>query len=54
MKRFSFKMFFKPGFEEEYEKRHAALWTELNRQIKEAGVGNYSIFWDKKTNILFG
>ena len=54
MKRFAFKMFLKPGFEEEYEKRHAALWPELKRQIKEAGVGNYSIFWDKETNILFG
>ena len=54
MKRFAFKMFLKPGFEEEYEKRHAALWPELKKQIKEAGVKNYSIYWDKETNILFG
>ena len=54
MKRFAFKMFLKPGREEEYERRHAALWPELIRQIKEAGVQNYSIYWDRDTNILFG
>ena len=54
MKRFAFKMFLKPGFEEEYERRHAALWPELKKQIKEAGVRNYSIYWDRDTNILFG
>ena len=54
MKRFAFKMFLKPGCEEEYQKRHAALWPELRQQIKDAGVGNYSIYWDKDTNILFG
>ncbi len=54
MKRFAFKMFLKPGFEAEYEKRHAALWPELKKQITESGVRNYSIYWDKDTNILFG
>ena len=53
MKRFAFKMFLKPGCEDEYQKRHAALWPELKKQIKEAGVNNYSIYWDKDTNILF-
>ena len=53
MKRFAFKMFLKPGCEDEYERRHAALWLELKRQIEEAGVGNYSIYWDRDTNILF-
>lgn len=47
-------MYLKPGFEAEYEKRHAQLWPELKQQIAEAGVHNYSIFWDKDTNILFG
>ena len=53
MKRFAFKMFLKPGCEKEYAKRHAAIWPELVKMIKEQGVGNYSIFWDKETNILF-
>ena len=54
MKRFAFKMFLKPGCEEEYAKRHAAIWPELVKMIKDAGVCNYSIYWDKDTNILFG
>ncbi len=53
MKRFAFKMFLKPGYEEEYARRHAAIWPELVEMLKEAGVCNYSIFWDKATNILF-
>ena len=36
------------------QKRHAELWPELKRQITESGVRNYSIYWDKDTNILFG
>lgn len=54
MKRFAFKMYLKPGCEEEYQRRHAALWPELKKQIKDAGVSNYSIFWDKESNYLFG
>lgn len=54
MKRFAFKMFLKPGYEAEYEKRHAQLWPELRKQLADAGVRNYSIYWDKDTNILFG
>ena len=29
MKREAFKMYLKPGYEAEYEKRHAAIWPEL-------------------------
>ena len=47
-------MYLKPGFEEEYARRHAAIWPELRRRIAESGVRNYSIFLDKDTNILFG
>ncbi len=53
MKRFAFKMKLRPGCEVEYEKRHAAIWPELVKMIKEQGVSNYSIYWDKETNILF-
>ena len=53
MKRFAFKMYLKPGCEKEYEKRHAAIWPELVKMIKDGGVSNYSIYWDKDTNILF-
>lgn len=53
MTRQAFKMFLKPGFEAEYEKRHNAIWPELQQLLKDAGVSDYSIFWDKETNILF-
>ena len=49
----AFKMYLKPGFETEYEKRHNAIWPELKQLLKENGVSDYSIFWDKETNILF-
>jgi L-rhamnose mutarotase len=54
MKRVAFKMYLKPGQEKEYERRHAAIWPELVKMIHDAGVSNYSIFWDKDTNMLFG
>jgi len=53
MKREAFKMFLKPGFEEEYEKRHTAIWPELRELLSQNGVYDYSIYWDKETNILF-
>lgn len=54
IRREAFKMYLKPGFEEEYKRRHAALWPEMKKLLAETGVRNYSIFWDKETNILFG
>lgn len=53
MKREAFKMYLKPGFEAEYEKRHKALWPEMKALLKEGGVYDYSIFWDKETNVLY-
>ena len=53
MKRFAFKMYLKKGCEKEYAKRHAAIWPELKQMIKNQGVSDYSIFWDKDTNLLF-
>ncbi len=42
-----------PGFREEYKKRHNAIWPELVKLLKDQGIGNYSIFYDEETNILF-
>lgn len=53
MKREAFKMYLKPGCEEEYERRHAAIWPELKQLLSESGVYDYSIFWDRDANILF-
>lgn len=52
-KRFGFKMKMYPGFKEEYRKRHAEIWPELVRLLKNEGIGNYSIFLDEETNTLF-
>lgn len=43
----------KPGCEVEYEKRHRAIWPEPVKLLKETGVSDYYIFWDKETNLLF-
>ncbi|MBG0859063.1 MAG: L-rhamnose mutarotase [Bacteroidales bacterium] len=53
MKRFGFKMKLNPGFREEYRKRHNEIWPELVKLLKDQGIGNYSIFLDEETNILF-
>lgn len=49
-----FKMQLNPGMEDEYEKRHNELWPEMKDMLHEHGASNYTIFWDKETNILFG
>lgn len=46
-------MFLKPGCEKEYEKRHNEIWPELKVLLKNSGVSDYTIYWDKDTNILF-
>lgn len=43
----------KPGFEEEYKRRHDAIWPELKQLLVDSGVSDYSIFLDRETNILF-
>jgi len=53
MKRYAFKMKFKPGCKEEYKKRHDQIWPKLENLLKEAGISEYSIFFDEGTNTLF-
>jgi L-rhamnose mutarotase len=53
MQRIAFKMKLNNGCEEEYKKRHDALWPELVTLLKKAGIKSYSIFLEKDTNILF-
>jgi len=49
----AFKMKLLPGFADEYKKRHDEIWPELAALLKENGVGDYTIFLDEETNILF-
>ena len=54
MTRVAFKMKLFDGYEEEYQKRHDALWPELQELLKSTGIHEYSIFLDDTTNSLFG
>lgn len=53
MKRNAFKMVLKPGFEQEYKKRHDEIWPELVRELENSGITDYSIYLDKETLTLF-
>lgn len=50
----AFRMLLNDGQQEEYRRRHDALWPELRALLKEAGISNYSIFLDPESNHLFG
>jgi len=51
--RIAFRMVMKPGFAEEYEKRHDEIWPEMSKALREAGVSDYTIWLDPETNHLF-
>ncbi len=53
MIRKAFLMTLKHGQQNEYERRHNPIWPELQEILKNHGVHNYSIFLDRRTNILF-
>lgn len=53
MYRNAFKMKLKPGFEQEYKKRHDEIWPELAKLLSDSGISDYSIYLDEETLILF-
>jgi L-rhamnose mutarotase len=53
MMRHAFTMKLKPGFEAEYKKRHDEIWPELAKELRKAGVSDYSIFLEEETLTLF-
>jgi L-rhamnose mutarotase len=42
----------RPGYEEEYKKRHDEIWPEMLAELTKSGIRNYSIFRHGLT--LFG
>lgn len=54
MEKYAFRMTLNPGMEEEYKRRHDAIWPELVQLLKDAGIADYSIHLDRATNTLFG
>lgn len=53
MTRKAFTMRLKPGTVAEYKRRHDEIWPELARELRAAGVSDYSIFLDEETLTLF-
>jgi len=49
----AFLMTLRPGCRDEYEKRHKLIWPELQSVLKDHGVRNYSIFFDRRSDRLF-
>ena len=50
--RYAWVLEVRPGYEEEYKRRHDEIWPEMVAALREAGVRNYSIFRHGLT--LFG
>ena len=44
MSQYAWILELRPGYEDEYTKRHDEIWPELVAETKDAGVRNYSIF----------
>ena len=42
----------RPGYEDEYKKRHDEIWPEMVQMLSDAGLRNYNIFRHGLT--LFG
>ena len=43
----------KPGYKNEYIRRHNEIWPELKELLSNTGVKDYTIFLDEETNTLF-
>ena len=52
MSQYAWVLEVRPGYEEEYKKRHDEIWPEMLDALKKAGIRNYSIFRHGLT--LFG
>ena len=42
------------GCQDEYIRRHDAIWPDLVKLLKDSGVSDYSIYLDTYTDSLFG
>lgn len=49
-----FRMRLNPGMEAEYQRRHDEIWPGLVDLLQGAGVSDYSIHFDRETNLLIG
>ena len=49
----AFRMRLHAGHEDEYQRRHDALWPELADLLRDAGIVEYRIFLDPESRALF-
>jgi L-rhamnose mutarotase len=47
------RMLLNPGAGAEYQRRHDAIWPELERELHAAGIVDYRILLDRENNCLF-
>ena len=52
MKHYAWVLEVRPGYEQEYKKRHDEIWPEMVEMLQESGLRNYNIFRHGLT--LFG
>jgi L-rhamnose mutarotase len=52
MPQYAWVLEIRPGYEEEYVRRHQEIWPEMIEALRSAGIRNYSIFRHGLT--LFG
>ncbi|MEE8440148.1 MAG: L-rhamnose mutarotase, partial [Spirochaetia bacterium] len=53
MLRAGFAMQLKPGCEAEYKRRHEEIWPRLIVRLESAGIRDYVIYLDPRSNTLF-
>jgi L-rhamnose mutarotase len=53
MEKIAFRMRLKPGYLDEYRRRHDAIWPDLVTALKAAGIRDYSIHHDPESDALF-
>lgn len=44
MARYAWVLEVRPGYEEEYRKRHEEIWPDMANEVRASGMRNYSIF----------
>jgi L-rhamnose mutarotase len=46
MMRYAFHLTIRHGMEDEYDRRHASVWEDMRKMLRDSGISNYSIYRD--------
>jgi L-rhamnose mutarotase len=44
----------RPGKTDEYRRRHAEIWPDMLRALRDSGVVSYDIFLNERNRMVFG